>query len=89
MVWERYPNGFLSQVTPLDFADWADQNQSFDAMAAFLANSVAMIGPDGTAEQVTSQMVSAALLRHSWGDADCRSNVCAVGCGGTEQCRSE
>ena len=59
MVWERYPNGFLSQVNPLDFADWVDQNQSFDAMAAFLANSVAMIGPDGTAEQVTSQMVSA------------------------------
>ncbi len=58
MVWERYPNGFLSQVTPLDFADWADQNQSFDAMAAFVANSVALIGPDGTAEQVTSQMVS-------------------------------
>ena len=59
MVWERYPNGFLSQVSPLDFADWADQNQSFDAMAAFLANSVALIGPDGAAEQVTSQMVSA------------------------------
>lgn len=58
MLWERYPNGFLSQVTPLDFADWVDQNQSFDAMAAFLANSVALIGPDGTAEQVTSQMVS-------------------------------
>jgi len=57
MLWERYPNGFLSQVTPLDFADWADQNQSFDAMAAFLSNSVAMIGPDGTAEQVSSQMV--------------------------------
>ena len=62
MVWERYPNGFLSQVTPLDFADWADQNQSFDAMAAFLANSVAMIGPDGTAEQVTSQMVRPAFF---------------------------
>ena len=44
---------------PLDFADWADQNQSFDAMAAFLTNSVALIGPDGAAEQVTSQMVSA------------------------------
>jgi putative ABC transport system permease protein len=59
MLWERFPNGFLSQVTPLDYNDWADQNQSFDATAAFLANSVAMIGPDGTAEQVTSQMVTA------------------------------
>jgi putative ABC transport system permease protein len=59
MLWERFPNGFLSQVTPLDYNDWADQKQSFDATAAFLANSVAMIGPDGTAEQVTSQMVTA------------------------------
>lgn len=58
MIWERYPNGFLSQVTPLDFNDWADQNQSFDAMAAFLANNVAMMGPDGVPEQVASQMVS-------------------------------
>lgn len=58
MLWERYPNGFLSQVTPLDFADWVEQNQSFDAMASFLSNSVAMIGPDGTAEQVMSQTVS-------------------------------
>ena len=59
MLWERYPNGFLSQVTPLDYGDWADQNQSFDRMAAFLANSVTMIGPDGTAEQITSQSVTA------------------------------
>src|SRR5262245_54513869 len=58
MVWERYPNGFLSQVTPLDFNDWADQNQSFDAMAAFLGNSVTMTGPDGYAEQITSQSVT-------------------------------
>ncbi len=59
MVWERYPNGFLSQVTPPDFHDWAEQNQSFDAMAAFLANVATMIGEDGTAEQVTSQSVTA------------------------------
>jgi putative ABC transport system permease protein len=59
MVWERFPSGVLTQVTPLDFADWADQNQSFDVMAAFLSNSVSMIGPDGTAEQVTVQMVTA------------------------------
>ena len=59
MVWERFPNGFLSMVTPLDYNDWVDQSQSFDEMAAFLANGVAMIGPDGTAEQVNSQMVTA------------------------------
>ena len=58
MVWERFPNGTRTQTTTLDYADWADQNQSFDAMAAFLMNSVSMIGPDGIAEQVTSQSVS-------------------------------
>ena len=36
MLWERYPNGYLSQVTPLDYGDWAEQNRTFDAMAAFL-----------------------------------------------------
>src|SRR5678816_161001 len=59
MVWERFPNGFLSQVSPPDFADWADQNQSSEMMAAFLSNSVAVSDPDGNAEQVTAQMVSA------------------------------
>src|SRR4030095_14368644 len=58
MLWERLPNGLSNQVTPLDYADWANQNQSFEAMAAFLMNSVSMIGPDGVAEQVTSQSVS-------------------------------
>ena len=58
MVWERFPNGFLSQVSPPDFADWADQNQSFEMMAAFLSNSVAVSDPDGNAEQVTTQMIS-------------------------------
>jgi hypothetical protein len=59
MIWERFPSGFLSQVTPLDYGDWVDQNRSFDAMAAFLGNSIAIVGPDGTAEQVTSNMVTA------------------------------
>ena len=59
MVWERFPNGFRTQTTPLDYVDWADQNQSFDAMAAIVMNSVSMIRPDGTAEQVTSQSVTA------------------------------
>jgi len=59
MVWERYPNGFLSQVSPPDYNDWVEQNQSFDALAAFLSVSVTMIGPDGSAEQVTAQSVTA------------------------------
>jgi putative ABC transport system permease protein len=58
MLWERYPNGYLSQVTPPDFYDWATQNQTFDAMAAFTGDNAAMIGADGLPEQVRSQLVS-------------------------------
>src|SRR5262245_57411496 len=56
MLWERFPNGFLSQVSPPDFADWADQHKSFDAMPAFLSNSRAILGPDATREQVKREM---------------------------------
>ena len=59
MLWERFPNGSRTQATPLDYNDWAGQNRSFDAMAAIVMNSVSMIGPDGIAEQVTSQGVTA------------------------------
>ena len=45
MLWKRYPNGFLSQTTPLDYKDWTEQNRSFDAMAAFLFDNAALIGP--------------------------------------------
>ena len=89
MLWERYPNGFLSQVTPLDFADWAEQNQSFDAMAAFLFEQRGDDRPGWHRGAGPSQMVSLTILRHSWRDADRRSNVCAVGRRGTEQCRPE
>src|SRR5689334_17901985 len=59
MLWERYPNGYLSPVTPLDFNDWADQNQTFDAMAAFSGALVTLNAPDSAPEQITAQAVSA------------------------------
>ena len=58
MLWERYPNGFLSQVTPPDYGDWAEQNRTFDAMAAFLFDNAALVGADGFPEQVRSQSVT-------------------------------
>ena len=58
MLWERYPNGFLSQVTPPDYNDWAEQNRTFDAMAAFLFDNAALVGSDGLPEQVRSQSVT-------------------------------
>jgi putative ABC transport system permease protein len=59
MLWERYPNGYLSQVTPADYYDWSTQNRTFDAMASFTADNAALIGADGLPEQVRSYTVSA------------------------------
>jgi putative ABC transport system permease protein len=58
MLWERYPNGYLSQVTPPDYSDWATQNRTFDAMAAFTPDNTTIAGTDGLPEQVRSQSVS-------------------------------
>ena len=58
MIWERYPNGYLSPVTPLDYNDWADQNQTFDAMAAFSGALVTLNDPDSAPEQITAQAVT-------------------------------
>jgi putative ABC transport system permease protein len=59
MIWERYPNGYLSPVTPLDFNDWTDQNQTFDAMAASSGALVTLTAPNNAPEQIAAQMVTA------------------------------
>jgi putative ABC transport system permease protein len=59
MIWERYPNGYLSPVTPLDFNDWTDQNQTFDAMAASSGALVTLTAPNSAPEQVTAQYATA------------------------------
>jgi putative ABC transport system permease protein len=58
MVWERFPNGLLASTTQLDYHDWADQNATFDAMAAFVASAATLAAPDGTPEQVPTQRVT-------------------------------
>jgi hypothetical protein len=62
MLWERYPNGYLSQVTPPDYGDWAEQTRTFDALAAFLFDNAALVGADGFPEQVRSQSVTTAYF---------------------------
>jgi putative ABC transport system permease protein len=58
MVWERFPNGHLATTTQLDYHDWADQNTTFEAMAAFVGSGATLAGPDGTPEQVPAQRVT-------------------------------
>src|SRR5262245_12140198 len=48
MLWEMAAAGVPQQTTPLDYADWSDQNKTFDRMAAFVGQSVTMTGLDGT-----------------------------------------
>src|SRR5262245_17871084 len=59
MIWERYPNGFLSPVTPLDYNDWSEQNQTFDVMAASSGALVTLTAPGSAPEQITAQAVTA------------------------------
>jgi putative ABC transport system permease protein len=59
MLWEP-SNGVLIQTTPLDYKDWAEQNRTFDAMAAFsFPGPVAMAGDGGAIELASAQSVTA------------------------------
>ena len=59
MLWEP-DKGILIQTTPLDFKDWAEQNRTFDVMAAFsYVGPVGIAGADGTTELVSAQSVTA------------------------------
>jgi putative ABC transport system permease protein len=59
MIWERNANGFLSPVTPLDYNDWSDQNQTFDVMAAFTGALLTLTAPGSAPEQIAAQAVTA------------------------------
>jgi putative ABC transport system permease protein len=62
MLWEIAAAGVPQQTTPLDFNDWVEQNQTFDAMAAFFGAGVTLPGVDGTPEQIPSQTVTAGFF---------------------------
>jgi putative ABC transport system permease protein len=59
MLWEP-SNSVLIPTTPLDYKDWAEQNRTFDAMAAFSFPGPAPIaGNGGTIELTSAQSVTA------------------------------
>ncbi|HEY7186354.1 MAG TPA: ABC transporter permease, partial [Vicinamibacterales bacterium] len=59
MLWEP-SNGVLIQTTPLDYKDFAEQNRTFDAMAAFsFPGPVPMAADRGTIELASAQSVTA------------------------------
>ncbi len=64
MVWDRTATTPQGPVSPLNLADWNEQNQTFEAIAGFIPNVGGMVmnGADGTAETVPRQWVSAGIF---------------------------
>jgi hypothetical protein len=57
MLHERTPTVDRGTVAPFEAADWAEFNHTFDAMAAINNSRRAIIGTDGSGEQIPMQTV--------------------------------
>ena len=64
MVWERSDTSQRSRVAPLNLLDWNERSRTFDLLAGFFpgVGSMVMSSPDGTAEAVPRQWVTAGLF---------------------------
>ena len=58
MVGESRGPGTFVTVSPLDFRDWSQQNQTFDVMGATTGMPASIVRPDGTPEQLPAQQVT-------------------------------
>jgi putative ABC transport system permease protein len=58
MLWESQGPGTFVPVSPADYADWRDQNQTLDATAAIQLSLARLTGPDGAPEQLLAQSVT-------------------------------
>src|SRR5256885_174935 len=59
MLWERPPSGTHNRVSPLNFLDWSEQQNSFSAMAAIAGGPRTLTGVGSTAERIPGQAVTA------------------------------
>ncbi|HEX5108172.1 MAG TPA: ABC transporter permease [Vicinamibacterales bacterium] len=59
MLWERRADGTRNAVNPVEFVEWSERTRTFDALAAVLAGGGTIENPDGTAEAIDGQAVSA------------------------------
>ena len=64
MLWERSAAAPRAGVSPLNLADWTARNRSFQAIGGYVPNigGMVMAGPDGTAETVPRQWVTAGIF---------------------------
>jgi putative ABC transport system permease protein len=58
MIWESRGPGTFIQVSPADYVDWSDQNQTLAATASISLGLARMRGPDGAPEQLLAQSVT-------------------------------
>jgi putative ABC transport system permease protein len=58
MIGETRGPGTFSTVSPADYADWDDQNQTLAATAAMFLGLGRIAGPDGAPEQVLAESVT-------------------------------
>src|SRR5882762_7890905 len=61
MLWEHPPNYAHNRVSPLNFLDWSEQNNTFESMAAVSGGSRTLITSNGP-ERIPAQSVSASLF---------------------------
>src|SRR5215471_19230845 len=57
MLWEHAPSYARNRVSPLNFADWSEQNHTFASMAAVAGFSRVLTRDGATAERVAGQSV--------------------------------
>src|SRR5262249_39991695 len=62
MVWERSPARGRNRVSPLNFVDWNEQNDAFDALAAVSGGGRILTGAGAEPERIPGQSVTTAFF---------------------------
>ncbi len=62
MLWERSPRNAHNRVTPLNFADWNEQNGSFASMATVFGGGRVLTGFGSGPERIAGQLVSVSFF---------------------------
>src|SRR3954463_14858437 len=58
MLWERSTRFAHNRVSPLNFLDWSEQQQAFEAVAAIAGGGRTLTGQGGEAERIPGQAVT-------------------------------
>src|SRR3954453_3237829 len=58
MLWERSTRFAHNRVSPLNFLDWSEQQQAFEAVAAVAGGGRTLTGSGGEAERIPGQAVT-------------------------------